>query len=98
MTTAPNQQEAEKIVRAVISSRLAACAQVQPVNSFYWWDGKINNDSEALIYFKTTRERYPALERAILEIHPYDTPEIIQVPIEAGSSKYLAWIAKETSG
>jgi periplasmic divalent cation tolerance protein len=98
MTTAPDQQQAETIVKAVISERLAACAQTQPINSFYWWDGKIINDGEILIYFKTTKERYSVLEQAILAIHPYDTPEIILLPIEAGSSGYLSWIAKETAG
>jgi periplasmic divalent cation tolerance protein len=96
MTTAPNQEVAQTIAMTVLEARLAACVQVQAITSYYWWDGKISNDAEQLLFFKTTKEKYGALEQAIVKVHPYDTPEILQVPVEAGSSKYLAWMAKET--
>jgi periplasmic divalent cation tolerance protein len=80
----------------VLQARLAACVQVQAITSYYWWDGKINDDAEQLLLFKTTKEKYSALEQAIVKAHPYDTPEILQVPVEAGYSKYLAWMERET--
>jgi periplasmic divalent cation tolerance protein len=63
----------------------------------YWWEEKIENSNEQLIYLKTTKEKYPALEAAILKIHPYDTPEILCLPVEGGLGKYLAWMVKETA-
>ena len=96
MTTAPNPEVAQTIAMTVLQARLAACVQVQAVTSYYWWDGKINDDAEQLLLFKTTKEKYGALEQAIVKVHPYDTPEILQVPIEAGFSKYLAWMERET--
>ena len=97
MTTAPDKEQAERIAMAVLEARLAACVQIQAITSYYWWDGKINNDAEQLVLFKTTRDKYGALEQAILKAHPYDTPEILRLPVEAGLDKYLAWIAKETA-
>jgi periplasmic divalent cation tolerance protein len=97
MTTTPNKEVAEKIAMTVLEARLAACVQVQAITSYYWWDGKINNDAEQLVLFKTTRDKYGALEQAILKAHPYDTPEILQLSVEAGFDKYLAWMAKETA-
>jgi periplasmic divalent cation tolerance protein len=97
MTTVANKEQAEKIARAVLEARLAACVQIQEVTSFYWWDGKINRDAEQLLYFKTTATHYAALEAAIIANHPYDTPEILQVPVERGFEKYLTWMQRETS-
>ncbi|MEH2512664.1 periplasmic divalent cation tolerance protein [Nitrobacteraceae bacterium AZCC 1564] len=96
LTTINNKEQAEKLAKAVLEARLAACAQIQAITSYYWWEGKVANDAEYLIHFKTDAAKYDALESTILALHPYDTPEIIQLPIEAGSSKYLAWIQKET--
>jgi periplasmic divalent cation tolerance protein len=97
MTTVPNKEQAEKIARAVLQARLAACVQIQEITSFYWWDGKINRDAEQLLYLKTAAKHYAALEAAIIANHSYDTPEILQVPIERGFEKYLNWIQRETS-
>ncbi len=97
MTTAPDKAQAEKIATAVLQARLAACVQIQPITSYYWWDGKIENGDEQLIYLKTTKDKYMALEAAIVKIHPYDTPEILCLPVQGGLEKYLAWIVKETT-
>jgi periplasmic divalent cation tolerance protein len=97
MTTVPNKEQAEKIARAVLEARLAACVQIQEITSFYWWDGKINRDAEQLLYLKTTAKHYAALEAAIIANHTYDTPEILQMPIERGFEKYLNWMQRETS-
>jgi len=98
MTTTANKEQAEKIARVVLEARLAACVQIQDVTSYYWWDGKINRDAEQLLYLKTTLEHYFALEAAIVANHPYDTPEIIQLPVERGFEKYLSWMQSETGG
>jgi periplasmic divalent cation tolerance protein len=97
MTTTANKEQAEKIARVVLEARLAACVQIQDVTSYYWWDGKINRDAEQLLYLKTTPENYSALEAAIVANHPYDTPEIIQLPVEEGLAKYLKWMQMETA-
>jgi periplasmic divalent cation tolerance protein len=96
LTTINSKEQAEKLAKGILEARLAACAQIQVITSYYWWEGKVANDPEYLIYFKTDAAKYKELESRIATIHPYDTPEIIQIPIEAGSSKYLAWIEKET--
>ncbi len=95
MTTVAGEQPARAIATAVIEARLAACAQTMPIASCYWWDGKVVNDSELLILFKTVTGKYPALEAKILSLHSYDTPEIIRLPIDGGFGKYLAWIEQE---
>jgi len=97
MTTTANKEQPEKIARAVLQARLAACVQIQEITSYYWWDGKINCDAEQLLFLKTTAEHYDALEAAILANHSYDTPEILQVPVERGLEKYLSWMVSETS-
>jgi len=96
MVTAPSREEAESLARAALEARLAACVQLQPITSLYWWDGQIANDSEQLLLFKTAAARFPALRDLILQRHSYDTAEIVQLPITDGSEKYLAWIARET--
>jgi periplasmic divalent cation tolerance protein len=96
MTTAADEGQAKMIATAVIEARLAACAQTIPISSCYRWDGEVINDTELLILFKTVTDKYPALEAKILELHSYDTPEIIRVPVDGGFSKYLAWVEKET--
>ena len=95
MTTVANAEQARTITTAVIEARLAACAQVQSVSSCYRWDGKVVNDAEQLILFKTMSSAYEALEAKLLALHPYDTPEIIRLPVDGGSARYLAWIAGE---
>ncbi|HEV2314069.1 MAG TPA: divalent-cation tolerance protein CutA [Candidatus Acidoferrales bacterium] len=94
MVTCRSQAEAKKIARAVVEARLAACANVMgsPVRSIYWWKGKVETAKEVLVLIKTTRKRFSALEREIRRVHSYDTPEIVAVPVVAGSFAYLRWI------
>ena len=96
MTTVPNKEQAEKVARAALVARLAACVQVQDVTSYYWWEDKINRDGEQLLYLKTTPDKYEALEALLIENHSYDTPEMLQLPVERGLEKYLSWMQKET--
>lgn len=93
--TCGSASEARKIARALVEQRLAACGNIVPrVHSIYRWKGKVESGGESLIVFKTSRRRFPALRRAVERLHSYDTPEIIALPIAAGSRKYLAWVAE----
>ena len=95
LTTAPGARIAGKLARAVLRARLAACANiVLGIQSHYWWQGKLETAGETLLLLKTTRARLSALERLILREHPYDTPEIISLPLSAGTRRYLEWWSK----
>ena len=97
-TTLPDQAAAERVGAAMVEERLAACAQViGPVSSTYRWQGKVEHASEWYCHLKTTRERLPALSRRIRELHPYEVPEIIAVPIVGGDAAYLSWIEASVS-
>lgn len=95
LVTAPNLKTARKLAKVVLQSRLAACANLIPkIESHYWWNGKLEKSAEVLIIFKTTKARLQKLQTAVLENHPYDTPEFIVLPIVSGSKKYLDWVAE----
>jgi len=98
-TTASSKEEAEKIARALLGIRLAACVQVVgPIESHYWWQGKIEHAAEWLCIIKTRRGKFPAVESAIRANHSYEVPEIVACPIEGGSEPYLQWLRNETAG
>lgn len=95
--TAPTEAEAEKIAESVVTDRLAACANVIPrMKSFYHWRGQLTHGAEVIIVFKTRDTLLPALESRVKELHSYDTPCIVALPIIAGSDKFLQWISAET--
>jgi periplasmic divalent cation tolerance protein len=97
LVTTPTPERAAEIARAAVGERLAACGNVVPgLRSVYRWEGKVQDDAEALLVLKTTRARFEALRERVLALHPYDVPEVIALPVEAGSAPYLAWIAAET--
>jgi len=97
-TTYPSLAEAERIGKAVLERRLAACVNIlAPCRSVYRWRGAVQHDEEYPVLIKTTRESYAALEAAIREAHPYELPEIVAVPIERGLPAYLDWVATETT-
>jgi periplasmic divalent cation tolerance protein len=88
-------EAAEMIAARIVESRLAACAQVlQPVTSIYWWQGSIHRENERLIFLKTTGDLLPAIRELLSEIHPYEVPELVFLPIQWGSSDYLSWLAE----
>ncbi|MFI6445173.1 divalent-cation tolerance protein CutA [Kitasatospora sp. NPDC050543] len=94
LTTTDSAVAAAVLARSAVSARLAACAQVDgPVTSTYWWQGAVETAEEWRITFKTTAERYPALEAHVKAAHSYDTPELVATPITAGSAEYLAWLS-----
>ena len=93
-TTVNDKAYAESIASKLIEQNLVACAQIAgPIESIYRWHGNIERQNEWFCFVKTTRELYPEVEAAILEIHPYDLPEIIAAPITAGSDAYLSWVS-----
>ena len=95
LVTCSGREEAETIARAVVEERLAACVNVLPgVRSCYVWEEKLNWSDEVLLLIKTAQSRFASLQARILELHSYDVPEIVAVPIEAGIDKYLDWISK----
>ncbi len=97
LSTCANRKEAQKIARAAIEDRLAACVQLlPPIHSIYRWQGAVEQSREILLLFKTTAAQFPALEKRITELHSYDTPEIIALPVVAGAGKYLAWVEEAT--
>ena len=99
LTTAGSEEEAERIASALVDRRLAACVQVVgPIPSRYWWEGRVQTDSEWLCIAKTRSALFGSVEEVIRSVHSYDVPEITAVPIVAGSDDYLAWISAETSG
>ncbi len=98
ISTLPDRDAAEKMAYFLIEQQLAACVNILPgVTSVYRWQGKVESANETILLIKTTMARYPALEAAIKAQHPYELPEIIAVPINAGLPAYLAWVATETS-
>ena len=93
ITTLPDSAAGEELAKRLIEGGIAACVNISaPVASIYRWDGKIESGREVMLTIKTTAARYADLERAILADHPYELPEVIAVPITAGSDEYLAWI------
>jgi periplasmic divalent cation tolerance protein len=97
LTTSDSREGAERVARAVVEARAAACAQiVGPIHSIYWWNDAVETAEEWQILMKTTEERYPTLETAIRESHSYDVPEIVATPITHGGKDYLSWVRKET--
>jgi periplasmic divalent cation tolerance protein len=95
LVTCGSRKEARKIARALVGQRLAACVSEigVPVASTYRWKGKIESANEFLLLIKTTKKRFAAVRDAVRELHSYEVPEIIALPIGAGSRDYLGWIA-----
>ncbi len=97
LVTAPTAEQAAALARALVDERLAACGNVLAgVRSVYRWEGSVHEDAEALLVLKTTRARFEALRERVIALHPYQVPEVLALPVEAGSADYLAWIAAET--
>lgn len=95
LVTAPDLKTARRLARVVIEARLVACVNVIPrVESHYWWQGKIEFSAEVLLVMKTTTARLPELERRLVAEHPYDTPEIVTLPLGAGNARYLGWLVE----
>lgn len=98
LTTLPNSDAAAELARGVVNEKLAACANVLPaVRSIYRWQGKVQDENEVLVLFKTTQEHFERLKARILELHPYEVPEVLAIPVEQGYQAYLDWLSQETA-
>lgn len=96
-STTRSRDEAEKICTAVVEARLAACAQVSgPIQSTYWWQGKIERSEEFFLTMKTTADRFDEIAQVIRDNHSYEIPDIVSVPLISGIADYLRWISAET--
>jgi periplasmic divalent cation tolerance protein len=99
ISTCPTRELAEQIARNLVERRLAACVQVAgPIQSTYRWQGRIEHDQEWRIAAKTVESRFDQVEAAIRELHPYEVPEVLAVPVVRGSESYLQWLEQESSG
>lgn len=91
--TAGSPEEAGLIAQTLVSERLAACCTILPrAESWYWWEGAVQHNDECLLQCKTSRERFASLRDRVMELHSYDVPEIVMIPIEEGSERYLRWM------
>ncbi len=97
ITTVENRSQAQKLAQKVLQAKLAACVQLEDIESLYMWDGRLQNDGEVRIVFKTKATLYTKLQNLIKQHHPYDVPQIVEVAIEKGSQEYLDWIGEETA-
>ena len=98
ITTVASEEEAVRLVRALLERRLIACGTVLPgARSLYRWQDKVADESEVVVLLKTRSARLESLQAAFGELHPYKVPELLALPVSAGLDKYLDWINSETS-
>ena len=99
LVTCSSAKEAERIARSLVAARFAACGNIlrSPIRSIYRWKEKIESAREVLLVIKTSRRRFPALQAAIKRLHSYEVPEIIALPIAAGSQSYLSWLTESVT-
>jgi periplasmic divalent cation tolerance protein len=99
LSTVATAEDAERIARSLVEKGLAACVNLVPgVVSFYRWQGRLERDAEVLLVIKTRGERFEELKVALLAEHPYEVPELVAIPIEAGHQRYLEWLEDSVRG
>ncbi|WP_070966249.1 divalent-cation tolerance protein CutA [Vibrio sonorensis] len=96
LVTIDDSYDTNPLITALLQRKLAACIQVMPIQSHYVWQEKVCSDKEKLLIIKTRYDCYQTLESAIVEIHPYDVPQIVCIDIEDGFDPYLAWVRENT--
>jgi periplasmic divalent cation tolerance protein len=96
LVTCGSAREAKRIAQGLVGRRLAACVNIlqAPIESVYRWKGNVESAREFLLVVKTSRKRFPALQKEVQRLHSYDVPEIIALPIVSGERRYLAWISE----
>jgi periplasmic divalent cation tolerance protein len=96
--TCPDAETAERIAETLVRERLAACVnQIPGIRSVFLWQGKVEHEAEALLLVKTSAVRFPALAERLRELHPYELPEIIALPVTEGLPTYLQWVSTCTT-
>jgi len=99
LVTAPTEDAAVSLARGAVEAGVAACGNLVPgVRSIYAWKGEVHDDAEILIVFKTTAAGFDRLREHVVAAHPYDTPEVIAIPVVAGHAPYLEWVATQVGG
>jgi periplasmic divalent cation tolerance protein len=99
VTTTAEKQDAETLAQAVLEKRLGACVQISgPIESRYWWNGRIETANEWTLTIKTRRDLFKPLEKLLLELHPYDQPEILATAAAEISAGYLKWLTEQVGG
>ncbi len=96
LTTVNDEAIKRKIIKDLLSKRLAACIQIMPIESHYLWEGNVCEDNEELLVIKTKTVLYKSVEDVIRMLHSYDTPQIVQLPITSGFPQYLNWLENNT--
>lgn len=97
LTTVPSEEVGLRVARTLVEERLCACANLVPgVRSIYTWQGKVEDDREILVVLKTRRDLFEKVDARIRALHPYEVPEVVMLPVEAGSERYLAWVGEVT--
>ncbi len=97
ITTTDTLEEAQRLAQTMVEQRLAACAQISAIESYYRWKGQVEHAPEYRILFKTTAERYSALEQAIRQMHSYELPAIFALTVNEALPEYIAWVSESTS-
>jgi periplasmic divalent cation tolerance protein len=95
LVTAPTREQAEAIATTLIQAKLAACVSLFPIHSIYTWQDQVNHDEEWQLLIKSALVQFEPLEATIRALHPYEVPEIIALPLVAGSLPYLQWISEQ---
>jgi len=99
LSTVQGAEDAERIARALVERGLAACVSIVPgVTSVYRWKGRVESEAERLLVIKTRQERFEALRQELVALHPYELPEVIALPLEAGHAPYLEWLDASVAG
>jgi periplasmic divalent cation tolerance protein len=96
LSTAGNEHNRQQIINGLLAGELAACIQTMPIHSHYVWQGNVCHEEEWLLVIKTRRDLYPDVESKIIELHDYDVPQVVQVPIIDGFNPYLTWLSQST--
>ena len=97
LTTVATRADADALARAMVEQRLAACAQISAIDSVYRWQGAVQSEGEFRVLFKTTAERYPALEAALRSSHPYELPAIVAFPVAQALPAFADWVITEVN-
>jgi len=93
LTTCPSSEVATRIAQTLVSERLAACVNQMPgISSTYIWEGKVQTDTEVLLIIKTTEAQFAVIKERLAGLHPYELPELVAIPVCAGSERYLDWV------